>query len=333
MKNALNSKLVQVGLSTLIIGSTLVFLFYLEKFGLTSGELLPPLMMFGTLILGLLFFITDQKSLMMLSFSACAAICTTLKEQMEPYQALHSEDEVIRFAHLKITEGESPTEQLRFMVNDTKASLISLQDIDDQELKAVEEQLSQLGYPHHYAISSPNNEANIALFSIYPITFASPAQFFGNSNIFGKLHLPFQVNESNELYFVSTYIDTDQALNAQQEDLFQQELNYLAGQFHQMEAPMLVFGEYNAVSMNTTMTNFTQSARLIDSRQDISYLPPLRFFSDDATANNHIFYSKGLKCISFETIKNETYGHAMLVGTYEIVGKEDTHAKKTAQEL
>ena len=333
MKNALIRRPVQALLSLTILSIPLAFIFLQDQPWLSGRENLATVLMLGTLSIGLLFFILDQHSLIMISISACALLCVNLKESA---QYLHEKigENSIKIAHLKFSP-ENPSEQQLFrLILENKVDILSLQDIPLEDIKMIKTKLGRAGYHFSYEVESPDQASGIALFSIYPITYAAGAPYFGNPNIVGKLQLPFQINQSSELYFVSTYIDDDKVYSVQEAALFRKELHYLAGQFNQINAPLIVFGEYNAISLGSEISNFRRHARLIDSRAGFTFPSPMQFLAGGDKVVNHIFYSSELKCISFEPINYFTYPNHGMVGTYEFVVKDtSSNAKQTSQEL
>lgn len=336
MKNALKLKSVQLILTGLILGLTLIFISSINYTGLPPDAFIATAMMLGTLIMGLLFLILDQRSLMMVSFSSCAAICMMIKDQPDrPLDMTNiAPNKAIKIAHFNLDESSSLDFQIDWLTQKAQSDILSFQNIKYEDAEVLHQSLETFGYKYSHVIEETDQANGIAIFSVYPISFAQRSQHFGCSNIIGKLELPFQGVNSKELYFVSTYIDHHSGYSYQEEALLKQELNYLANQFNQIKTPLIVFSEYNSTSMSNEMAHFQQNACLTDSQQEINAKPRLRYYDTKDHSANHIYYSNDLKCVSFETINNATLPYSGLVGTYEFVEKAaKSNAKHTSQKL
>ncbi len=291
------------------------------------------LIMLSFLMAGLLFFIFDFRKLMALSFGACAALCLLLDARLKTplKNADQTSEHLVSIAQFSLdnTDAASLDEELATIL-DTKADVLSIQEIPYDLRSYVHEIITCFGYPYYQEIVDSTRSVAMSVFSRHAFEFVRKIEAPQAPSIAGKVKLPMRNGEDYEFYFFNSCIylpDSEEtyARNTENLMLFSEELQ-------RIQAPLFVFGDYHMVSWSRDLQVFRQHTRLNDSRRGIMPTSPHGYFSIFDQPLDHIFYSNHFECINFETISSASTLHLGIVGTYQFGDEERKNdVKQTSQ--
>lgn len=318
-----------------IVFGTLLCIFPSEGTFFHWWEAHTLIFMFSTLVLGLLFFMFNYKKLMIVSFGACAALCLFLNDRTQAplKNADQTSDYLVTIAQFSLAGIDQSVLDVELAAMlDTKADVISIQEISPAQLKHVNEIFICCGYPYYECIFDSVRTNSLAVYSKYSFEFIRQIPLPKAPSIAGKVKLPYLNDQQYEFYFFNSALyPTDSQVGFDQSkenlQLFAQELNRL-------KAPIFVFGDYEMVTWSKDLQAFRQASNLNDSRRGIEPTSPHGYFSIFDQPFDHIFYSNHFECINFETISSVSTPHLGIVGTYQFeIQEQRNDVKQTSQEF
>lgn len=275
--------------------------------------------MFGYLLSGLLFLMLRQKTLMSMSFLCCALLCFYLKLAVDVdgngFNVLRKQriEKVIptkfSVAHFNLGTGNSAKEILA-SIRDTDADLVSVQEIRFDLLKELTDSLD-VRYHFHKTLVD-NRMSGMGVFSKKNLTTFDTIDYKGLVSPCGSLTVG---NKGESVHFITT--NTLPALNEKSFAKLREHLQALTTHLDTLNVPMIALGDFNAAPWSNIIREFEEAAHLKDSRQGF-----MSSFTGGATSMfgaplNHIFYSKHLKCLDFETIPSPNSTFSGIKGIYE----------------
>lgn len=161
IKNALNRRSTQLILSAFIIGSTFFAIVYPTATYSFVGVSTTVYTMLGLLAIGLVFFTLDNRGLMMLSFSACAALCLILKDHSSNAEFLMFQEEAsLKVALFQPSEKENDFCDLAEIIRKNEAEAIVIKSISQFDAKSLAQSLAERGYEYHYQPPSRQHLGN-----------------------------------------------------------------------------------------------------------------------------------------------------------------------------
>ncbi len=282
------------------------------------------------LVGGVVFLFLKQPRLTFICFAGSALLCfflkysvksdsierwrqTVIKKRM-PGQEPAEEDPPLRLAHLNITNIISPAEALD-VIRKSNADILSIHEVTPDWDQWLNDSLSGL-YPYHHSLIDIGIYG-MAIYSRYELEHTDTFYYQDIPNLRTCLKA-----NGNPLCLVS--IHTEPALNSFSLKRLREHLTTAAKELNQMETPVLVFGDFNAVAWSDELQVFMDSTGLMESRKGFmtSGIPlgvPL----------DHIFYSRQLRCNDFFILKSPITRHLGIIGTYQF--NPHQNARKTAQ--
>lgn len=123
--------------------------------------------------------------------------------------------------------------------------------------------------------------------------------------------------------FVS--IHTEPALNDYSLKRLETQLNDLSSEINKMDVPIIVMGDFNAVSWAKEIQTFLDSTGLMESRTGFIDQSPVSW----DVPIDHIFFSSRLSCAGFNNINGKLDQHIGITGDYQFKQQNEDHAKKT----
>ena len=162
IKNALNKRSTQLILSASIIGSTFLAIVYPTEVSSISGVGSTVYTMLSLLALGLVFFTLDNRGLMMLSFSACAALCLVLKDHSTKadFLSFQEEEASLKVALFQPSEEENDFCDLAEIIQKNEAGAIVIKSISKYDAKSLAQSLANRGYKYRYQAETRQNLGN-----------------------------------------------------------------------------------------------------------------------------------------------------------------------------
>ncbi|GEM_PF-689705 len=291
------------------------------------------LIMLTSLGLGLLFFFFDYKRLMIVSFAACASLCLMLeaRTQVPMKQPKKTSDAIVKVAQFSLSQIDTYFDEDLHTMLDTKADLISIQQVKLEGLARLNEFFTCCGYPYSECVMDDASQSAIVVYSRYPFSFITDAKEPNVPGILGKFQLPIG-KATIELFFFSTFMQP--VVDEKSYAKVRKRLQSFAYQLNHIKAPLLVCGDYNMLPWSKDLQSFKTYAHLRDSRRGVMPIVPSGYSSLLNYPFDHIFYSDHFKCIHFEMISSASKLHLGVVGTYQFKKKEPvSNAKKASQSI
>lgn len=318
-----------------IVFGTLLCVFPSEGIFFKWWEEHTFIIMIGFLATGLLFFILNSKRLMLVSFAACAGLCLLLNDRTQAplKNAEQTSNALVKIAQFSLggQDHYSIDNELVAMFN-SKADLISVQEIPIDSLKAINNFFTCCGYPFYQCVVDSTSQSALVVYSRYSFDFVREINFPDAPGVVGKIQLPTEGASPNAFYFFNAYFRPSYDEEAYQQT--KKNLHFFGQELNRINSPLLVFGDYNIVSWSKDLQEFRETSHLQDSRRGISPTSPHGYISLWDYPFDHIFYSNHFKCISFETISSASTTHLGIVGTYQFENKDrGKDVKQTSQEL
>ncbi len=163
----------------------------------------------------------------------------------------------------------------------------------------------------------------MSIYSKYEIAALDTFYFNEVPNLTGEIKVSGQA-----FNFISTH--TQPALDEFSKKRLFEHLNLVQNQVVRTDGPMLVVGDFNAVSWSDLIQVFMNRTGLMESRTGFM---PTSFSGTISIWDlplDHIFYSGEFICSNFQNIVGEESQHLGILGTYQFI-RRINHAKKTAQ--
>ncbi len=284
--------------------------------------------------IGMLFL--RQPRLTFAFFGGCAFLCIFLKYSVKSEGIAHIRDipsknrstgpveeyptSEFKVAHFNLTNASSPAE-LVAAVRNSEADLVSLHEVTPDWAVWLQDSLAGI-YPYHHTMM------DIGIFgvAIYSRHALGTVDTFNYQEI-PNLRWCIEKN-GNPFCFVSVH--TEPALNPYSLQRLQEHLAVVGEKVTSAESPVVVMGDFNAVSWSNEINSFLDQAGLMESRAGFIPYPFTGTSSLFEIPLDHIFYTEELQCISFENLNGEGSKHLGICGIY---GRNlpPSHAKKTAQ--
>ncbi|MCC6726586.1 MAG: endonuclease/exonuclease/phosphatase family protein [Saprospiraceae bacterium] len=198
------------------------------------------------------------------------------------------------------------------------ADVISIHEVTPAWVNWLEDSLKQT-YPYHHSLVDIGL-FGMALYSKFPMTSIDTFYYEDIPN----LRACFKDNGSD---FCLVSVHTEPALNELGNQKLKRHLEALANQITHMEGiPLMVVGDFNAVSWSTELQQFMETAGLMQSRngfmdiqRTIGYVPI-----------DHIFHSPRFVCSDFNNFSGINGQHLGITSTFQL-NQLASYVKKTAQ--
>jgi len=308
----INSPIFQFGISLLLILGAAMCIYTPNDLYCKWAANYANQVMFGYLLLGVVFMFIRQPRLMFTSFGCCAALCLYLNNTVDsPFTESNiktNQSNVISVAHFSTSKSVKSISETIELIKNHNADLVSIQEID--YLWATELSECMIDYYPSMVMLPDTGFLGLALLSKYPLESIDTFHFNNKPNLIGTVSTP-----SSKLNLISSY-----TLPAKDESSYHQlvlHLNVLSEKIKNFEAPYITLGEYNAVSWSNEIKEFRNSSGLKDSRKGISPTFPNGQMDFLEIPVDHIFYSNHLRCLDFETLDGKETSHLGIKGIYE----------------
>ena len=315
VKNIINNKLVQYFLMAALILGALVCISPPQSFFFKSTAEYAIQIMFGYLVLGLLFLVLNQTRLMFTCFIACSLLAIHLKTNTNPDLKKPERTEnqtIINIALINISNiNEDPDGTIQAMLN-SEACILSIPEIDPMVYEFLRDTLSEK-FP--YCTQRIGFDPGIAVFSKYEINNQDTFFVENLPNIIGSIQ---PEGQDQELYFICS--TTLPPFYTKDYDRLKRQLNRIVEKASMIDGPILTLADYNLVQWSDEIHDFREKAGLKDSR---------RGFSPAAAGNNvfgsffdsprdHIFFSEHFKCIGFQNLESPSSAqHYGIKGSFQ----------------
>jgi endonuclease/exonuclease/phosphatase (EEP) superfamily protein YafD len=281
------------------------------------------------LVGGVLFLFLKQPRLTFLCFGGCLFLSFFLKYStknnyidrwrnaiLENYSP---KEEVLKLKTglFNLSNGNDPA-AISKALRESGADVLSIHEVTPVWEQWLVDSLHQT-YPYHHTMVDIGL-FGMAIYSRFPL--ASVDTFYYEE--IPNLRTCFQ-NSGNDFCIVSVH--TEPALNEFSRQRLEGHLEAIAGQITRMDGlPLVVTGDFNAVSWSNELQKFMERSGLLQSRsgfmdiqRTISYVPI-----------DHFFHSPRLACADFTNVSDKKGNHLGIMSTFQL-NNLATHVKKTAQ--
>ena len=317
ISNILNKKPIRYALTFLLMVGALLCIYPPKHYFFKSMSEFALQIMFGYLVLALLFLVLKAPKLMFASFIACAAIAIHLKVNTNPdlkNPSVTQDQVVINVALMDISNiNEDPEGTLQAMF-DSDACLLSVPDVDPMVYEYLKDTLFKV-YP--YATPRIGFDPGIAIFSKYEINNQDTFFVDGLPNVIGSIRAE---GTGRKLYFISS--NTLPPFYTKDYDRLKKQLGKIASHARELNAPILTLADYNLVQWSDEIHDFRDLAGLKDSRRGFSPSSSASIIgSFFDSPRDHIFFSEEFKCIGFENMKSPSSKHLGIKGSFQFKPK------------
>lgn len=281
------------------------------------------------LFAGLVFLALKQPRLTFILFTGCLALSFFLKYSVnndsierwrqtviKRYTPAPQVETELKIAHLNLSNSKDVSSTIAAL-RSSDADLLSIHEVTPNWDQWLKDSLSDL-YPNHHTLVDLGL-FGMAIYSKLPLGQIDTFYYQEIPNLRG-----FFEKENKTYCFFSVH--TEPALNTFSLKRLQEHLGQVAYEARKIESPLIVLGEFNAVSWSSEIRMFMDSAGLSESRT--GFLQETSSFWD--VPLDHIFFSHKLQCLDFRSFKGSASQHLGIMGIYQLKSLTH-HAKKTAQ--
>lgn len=280
------------------------------------------------LLAGMAFLFLKQPKLTFIFFGGCLMLCFYLKFSiknnsierwrnsiLKKYQP--DEEQVrLKVAQFNLTNSSTPDEMLNAL-RASGADLLSIHEVTPGWNEWLEDSLTQ-AYPFHHTMVDLGI-FGMAIFSKYAITSVDTFYYEEIPCLRACLQ-----KEGTDLCLISVH--TEPALNEYSSRRLVGQLETLTGQISRMDMPLVVMGDFNAVSWSKELQQFMDSTGLLESRS--GFMDRQRSIWDVPV--DHIFHSGRLGCADFDNFSDRAGHHLGIMASF-LIQPLAKNVKKKAQ--
>jgi len=309
----LNNSFIQYAVIGFLILGAVLCIFTPSNYFFKSMSEFAVQMMFGYLVLGLVFLLLKQPKLVFSSFIACSILAIHLKintnADLKSPQVIEDQS-IIKVALIDISNiNEDFDGTLEAMLN-SDASLLTIPDIDPFLYDFLKDTLARQ-YPYHTA--RVGFDPAITVFSKYEIFNQDTFFVEGLPNIVGSIKAD---GKGRELFFVTS--STLPPFYSRDYDKLKKLLERVADKAKEVDAPVLTLADYNLVQWSDEIHDFRANAELKDSRRGFSPAAKTGMISGFMNSpSSHIFFSEHFTCTGFENLRAANSNYLGVTGSYQ----------------
>lgn len=254
-------------------------------------------------MLGMAFFILDQKQLMISSLISCAILCVFLKDAS--HQALFyprsSNAEIFRIIHINAASAERRYEDVLDMIEKHEPDFITVQECTPDWFYFFGKALT--GFPYQHKIELPISFGSV-LYSKHAISPLDTLTVNQIPNLVSQV----QFDDGNLLTIVNTYLHTPEIVKDSLgvNERLDQFSEYITAR---PEEALLHIGDFNLTYWSGSILEYRLKANLNNSRKGID-------LSKMNVPYDHVFYTDYLECVNFSNVLLEDKSHIGIVGDY-----------------
>jgi len=285
-------------------------------------------LMLTYLLVGMVFLFFKQPKLTFIFFGGCLLLSFYLKfsiknnhierwrnSMLRKYKT-EEEDVQLSAAQFNLTNNSTPEEMLNAF-RASKSDLISIHEVTPGWSQWLEDSLSQT-YPFHHTMEDLGI-FGMSIFSRFPLNSVDTFYYEEIPCLRACLQ-----KEGLDLCVINVH--TEPALNDYSLRRLQGELETLTAQISRMDMPILVMGDFNAVSWSKELQQFMTSTGLLESRS--GFMDRQGSLWDVPV--DHIFHSSRLGCTDFNNLSDRAGNHLGIKASFSLIPLAK-NVKKTAQ--
>ena len=272
-----------------------------------------PQLMFGLLILSLLFLVFNQTRLMFIGLIAAAFLAFYLKMASNASYIYPTSTVLpkISVANFNLSELNQENVDIDNIFKELDVDIISFQEYTPLWDKIISQQLYQkFPYIHKLVKADP---FGMAVYSKKP---------FKKSNIFYYEKIPnidiLIQNEMSDINIICCYIPTVYPATSMNNT---DHLNVVSAYISKLDKPVIAMGDFHMNYWLQKLIDFTNITSLENSRRSSTIMR--------RKIHDHIFYSDYLECTHFEEIQDKAQNHIGIKGNYQLRSSLTSQSKRT----
>ncbi len=275
--------------------------------------------MIALLLFGLIFFILNQRQLMIWSMLSCAVLCIYLKDASNNNLLLpkiHSGPKLSTM-HINVSSAARQYDQVYHLIESRDPDILSIQECTPDWFQYFEATLHKL-YPYYTVIEQPISFAT-GIYSKYPISTIDTIMVDRISN----LSVSIEAANHSEVQILNTYL-MPQATGSSTRSA-KDKLNVFTDHLDQIDRPVINLGDFNMTYWSRDILNYRLKNGLENSRRGVNV-------TRLEVPYDHIFFSREFECIGLQDLTIADEVHIGLMGTFQLrtmpEKKEDSYSSK-----
>ncbi len=334
----LSHPFVQLSAAALVVLSILVSMYPATIPHLAGLSNYAVQLMVFYLVAGLFSLLIKQPRYTFIFFGGCALLClflkfsiknnfinqwrqTVINRRMAEAPPAIEEFPVFKIAHLNLSSATDVDGAIA-TIKASQAGVVSIHEVTPQWDQLLSDSLSP-EYPYHHTLVDIGM-FGMAIYSKYELKQVDTIYYRNIPNLSGLVTI-----DGITMGFISTH--TEPALNEASKLRLRGHLAVIARYSRKVAHPLLVFGEFNAVSWSDEIQVFRDSTGLLESRSGFMSYAPGGMSSFFDVPIDHVFYSPELNCMAFENLYSPKANKHLGIATTFQFRNLPPHAKKTAQ--
>ncbi len=313
MRHHLNGLNVAKYLITAILaGGVLLCVFTPELFVFKRGIDFTVQIMLAYLVLGMTFFILNQRTLMFVSLGACAVLCLDLKGVSNQSLRLPTPNaqHLLSCALINLSLSDDLEETTR-IIREAPVDVLVFQEYTPDWHAYLTEIFEEL-FPYRASMTRID-PFGMAYYSRVPVISADT--FYTATGI-PNLHVLIEGRQEAYTHLVSVHTVAPANTIAYRE--IRRHLHEVADYVRYLHGPVIAMGDLNLPSWANEVREFKTLAGLQDSRRDIVPVSMQGSFSLLKVPVDHIFYSGDIECSGFQSINGRGTSHLGIMGSYQL---------------
>ena len=286
------------------------------KFFQQTAEFAPQVM-FGLLILSLLFLALNQTRLMFIGLVAAAFLAFYLKMASNANYIYPSSSVLpkISVANFNLSQLNRETADINNLFRDLDVDLIAFQEYTPMWDKIISQQLyRKFPYVHKMIKADP---FGMAIYSKKP--FKDRHTFYYDK--IPNINLLIE-NEMEDINIICCYIPTVYPKTNMNNT---EHLKILSEYISTLDKPVITMGDFHMNYWLQKLVDFTNESSLENSRRSSTIMR--------RKIHDHIFYSDLLECTQFEEIQDDAQNHIGIIGYYQLISNLSTQNKTSLGSL
>lgn len=259
-------------------------------------------LMFGLLILSLIFLIFNQTQLMFVGMCAAGFLAFYLKTASNSNMILPHDNNLpkVKLAHFNLSSFQPYDPEFKTLILGTGCEIISFQEYTPDWDAYISKELK-------YDFPYIQKMVRIDLFgmAIYSKEQIKQAKTFYYNEV-PNLHLELD-SGLQKINIITSYITPPTLVSKTLHP--KEHLDRVKKYIMELNNPTIALGDFNQVYWTSEIKDFRDKTKMNNSRRNISPTAKAPY--------DHIFYSSTIECIKFDEIKDSKQNHLGIAGTFQ----------------
>ncbi len=273
--------------------------------------------MFGLLLLGLIFLALSQKKLVLACFFASGLLSFFLKNSSHYQLQLATDTGLpgISVAIINLADIITSSDSVVLYIQKLHPDVVLFNELTPDWTNYLSESLHQY-YPHQVSLTRIDNYGK-ATFSHFPILKADTLIYKNIPHLYTQI----LIGPSVHIGVINTYFNPP--LVKHMILSYNEQLEFLLDHLPKNSEPFLTGGDFNLPPWSTELRAFKYTSYLHDSRRDITLRSGKGIESFLKVPVQHIFYNDNLECTKFANFYDGSNTKIGIIGQYQV--KPKTH--------